>query len=107
MTFPPDPHSGFAGSHYSGMRIFWITAPTYHGPILIRGWQLGGTHPVRFSTLDGPLLPDVQLPPGTNLGGGWRQQILYVRVRMPGCYAWQVDGTSFSYTIAFHVTAAT
>jgi hypothetical protein len=25
----------------------------------------------------------------------------YTRVRTPGCYAYQVDGTTFSYTIAF------
>jgi hypothetical protein len=107
MTFPPDPIGGFARSQYSGQRILWLVAPSYDGPILIRGWQLDGTHPVRFSTVDGPLLTELQLPPGTNFGGGWRQRFVYVRVRIPGCYAWQIDGTSFSYTITFRVTAGT
>src|SRR5207245_4869858 len=103
MAFPPDPRSGFAGSKFSGMRIGLLVAPSYDGPILIRGWQLDGTHPVRFSTVDSPLLSEIQLPPGTNFGGGWRERFAYVRVRVPGCYAWQIDGASLSYTIAFHV----
>ena len=44
---------------------------------------------------------------------GWIDYGVYVRVRAPGCYAFQIDGVnqtgglSFSYLIVFKATLAT
>jgi hypothetical protein len=32
---------------------------------------------------------------------GWRVALAYVRIRAEGCYAFQVDGESFSVRIGF------
>ena len=37
-------------------------------------------------------------------GGGrkqWRQTATYTRVRAEGCYAYQIDGTTFSRVVVF------
>ena len=104
MTFPPDRRSVFAGSAFSGQKILWLVAASYHGPVLIRGIGPHNTTPVRFSTTDGPLRPEVRLPPEPAAGPA-RYTDTYVRVRRPGCYAWQVDGSTFTYTITFRVAA--
>ena len=104
MTFPPDRRSVFVGSAFSGQKILWLVGPSYHGPVLIRGIGPHNTMPVRFSTTDGPLRPEVRLPPEPAAGPA-RYTDTYVRVRRPGCYAWQVDGSTFTYTITFRVVA--
>ncbi len=101
MRFPPD-RSVFAGSAFSGQKILWLVASSYHGPVLIRGVGLRDTTPVRFSTTDGPLRTEVRLPPEPAAGPA-RYTDAYVRVRGPGCYAWQVDGSNFTYTSTFRV----
>jgi hypothetical protein len=104
MTFPPDPRGVFAGSRFSGQKVLWVIVAGYHGPVLIRGSGLNASSPLRFSTTDGPLQSEVRLPrePATAPA---RYTDTYVRVREPGCYDWQVDGVTFSYTITFRVVA--
>ena len=50
-------------------------------------------------------MAELQLPPGRSnpdtSKGGWRNWPSYTRVQTPGCYAYQVDGTNFSYVIVF------
>jgi hypothetical protein len=82
-------------------KVRWIGSG-YTGPVLVRVARLDGPGPagVRFSYLGEPrdgghhaLLtePESDLPATTTVGG-------------PGCYAYQVDGTSFSTTIVFRAT---
>ena len=86
----------FAG--WDGTKVLW-TVPTYRGPYIVRGRQLDGPGVVRFD--QGPnwtnkLHPELRLvgpyadlnPAATFLHGA-------------GCYAYQVDGRGFSYTIVF------
>ena len=53
-------------------------------------------------------LAEVDVPPG-RAGGvglnrdGWRLWSGYARLRSPGCYGFQVDGTTFSEVIIFRV----
>ncbi len=85
----------------------WLSAPDYTGPALIRGRQLDGPNGVRF-VRNGPHttggLPFLQFPIVTgisspDLEAGWRFQSAGIGFRAPGCYGFQVDGTSFSTTI--------
>lgn len=104
IQLPPDPSSGFAGTGVGGAKIIWLVAPAYHGPVLIRGFQIHGNHPMLFSPYTGPGTSELQLPPTPGRAHGWHDTIDYVRLHAQGCYAWQVDGTSFSYTIVFDAT---
>lgn len=88
----------FVGSAWKGTQVTWH-ASGYSGPILIRGRQLGGSGAVGFGEGHVPydelqlLGPAMGAPPG--------QWPSFTRVQGPGCYAYQVDGTSFSTVIVF------
>jgi hypothetical protein len=95
----------FIGSAWQGARVTWRSSASYQGPVLIRGRELGGPHAVGFGEGHVPY-DELQL-----LGRAYevtaspeRQWPSFTRVRGPGCYAYQVDGTSFSEVIVFRAT---
>ena len=84
-------------------KVRWI-GTGYTGPVLVRTARIDGpgTATMRFSywgeTRDGGYYADLptdnsDLPATTKVGG-------------PGCYAYQVDGSTFSTTIVFRAVAA-
>jgi hypothetical protein len=106
LTFiwPPPPGS-VAPPGWSGQKVLWIGAPTYTGPVLIRGIRLDGDSPVAFQAGGGnPALPELQFPPRppVNVSAtGWRNWPSATLLKAPGCYAWQIDGTTFSTVLVF------
>jgi hypothetical protein len=87
-SFPPP---------WTGNRVLWIVGDSYRGPVLIRGHQLGGRWWVGFEGGKRPaseLRLDARRP-------GWKDFPTYTRVRVAGCYAYQIDGTSFSRVVVF------
>ena len=90
-----------------GRKVLWIAAPAYTGPVLVRGRQLDGKDEVRFGTGPAPGV-ELQLDTATNNGSAppWRDWPSYTRVRAPGCYAYQVDGSGFSTVIVFPARVA-
>jgi hypothetical protein len=104
---PPSRGTVFAGSGWGGNKVLWVIAPLYRGPVLVRGGridQLGGmgfdagnTYTRSYSELD--------LPPAASGGHGWRGAPSHTRVRAPGCYAYQIDGTDFSRVVVFRATS--
>ncbi len=88
----------FVGSAWKGAQVTWH-ASGYSGPILIRGRQLGGSGAVGFGEGHVPY-DELQLL-GTAMGAPPGQWPSFTRVQGPGCYAYQVDGTSFSAMIVF------
>jgi hypothetical protein len=107
FAYPPPPGSYRAGTGFGGQKVLWIGAPGYRGPVLIRGGQLGGHNPVKFDGGTPVYFPELQVPPqsqrglGDLPGHGWREWSSGTDLRAPGCYAWQIDGTAFSYTVVF------
>lgn len=97
----------FAGSQWGGEKVLWVSDPSYEGPVLIRGHQVDGPNAVRFDREPSTLIPELQFPPGytANYSGGWRNFPSHTRLRAPGCYAYQVDGTGFSDVIVFEAVA--
>jgi hypothetical protein len=95
----------FQGSAWQGAEVTWRSAPGYHGPVLIRGRQLGGAGVVGFGEGHVPYDQLQLLDPaqGTPRGPG-RTWPSFTRVKAPGCYAYQVDGTSFSYVIVYRAS---
>jgi hypothetical protein len=94
----------FGGSAWGGQILKWIGAPSYQGPVLIRGRKLTGRDGLGFGAGKVPLA-EMDVPPrglGGGLNpGGWRLWAGYARLRSPGCYGLQVDGTTFSEVIIF------
>ncbi len=99
--YPPPPGSGW-GRTWSGNKVLWVGSPSYSGPVLIRGHQLDGPYALGFSLGTSTARSDLQLPSGKGQDpGGWRGWPSYTRLRAPGCYGYQVDGTNFSTVIVF------
>jgi hypothetical protein len=88
------------GWHY--YKSLWAVAPTYRGPVIIAGGQVGGTEPLRFNPaarFPGRKLAELRFPaePGTR----WRFGPSDTLFRAPGCYAFDVRGDGFRYAITF------
>ena len=109
IQHPPfSPNHQFAGSEWGGEKVLWVSDPAYTGPILIRARQIDGPNPVRFDRDPAKLLTELQFPPeySQNYSGGWRNFPSHTRLRVPGCYAYQVDGADFSDVIVFRAKIA-
>jgi hypothetical protein len=76
--------------------------------VLIRGARIDGRGLVRFQQGNVPpkqlRIPvgETQASPGTPVPKGTRYFPSSTRVREPGCYAYQIDGTTFSHVVVFH-----
>jgi hypothetical protein len=85
---------------WAGQKVLWFVRPDYAGPVLIRGRRLGGWQWLRFDRGSKPA-DEIRIEPGETVtwsgqAAGSRGRPSYVRVRAPGCYAVQIDGTTFS-----------
>jgi len=102
------PVTGFTGSSWEGGPVTWVAAPSYVGPVLIRGGLVSGSGPVGFGEGNIPVDELQLLTASVKSSGepsGAREWPSFTRVRsVPGCYAYQVDGTSFSEVIVFQAT---
>ncbi len=80
-------------------KTLWFSGPAYRGPFLIRAKRLDRPGPVAFG--ESPTLAPLAVPPGPtlNTGAGYRTAPGATWVRAPGCYAWQIDGLTFSEVI--------
>lgn len=92
---------------WGGQKALWFVHERYTGPVLIRGRRLGGWEWMRFDRGSRPAA-EIRIEPGETVlwrgqPAGSRGRPSYVRVRAPGCYAAQIDGTSFSEVIVFQV----
>jgi hypothetical protein len=106
FIYPPQPDQFWYGSNWSGNKVLWIARPSYRGRVLIRGRQLDGNHDARFGS---GLTPSREMrlrSVGGSSPGGWQNRASYTRLRAPGCYAWQVDGATFSRVIVFQAALA-
>jgi hypothetical protein len=100
----------FESRRWGGQKVFWFVLPRYRGPVLIRGRQLDGPYRVRFQNGDVPPA-ELRIAPGQSVY--WSGQPdrsrgapSYTRLRAPGCYGYQIDGTSFSRVIVFRALRA-
>ena len=89
------------------LKTLWFAVPAYQGPFVIRARRLGRPGPAALGAGTGdtaiarPTVAPLVVPPGPTLNGtgGWREAPGGLWVRAPGCYAWQVDGLTFSEII--------
>src|SRR5919198_4038718 len=93
------------GGPWFGEKVFWYVLPSYRGRVLIRGRRLDGPQWVRFGGARLPA-PELRIQPGQTVTwsdqpAGSRGVPSSVRVKAPGCYGFQIDGTSFSRIVVF------
>jgi hypothetical protein len=85
-------------------KVVWFAPPAFNGVAIVRGGQLDGHHRLFLLRGDHPRLRAVDRLNTDQAGaaaGGWRNWGGYTVVGVPGCYAYQVDGDSFSRIIVF------
>lgn len=99
-VLPLAPSTFFGGGDYGGNKVAFFVAPTYRGPVLVRGEEVNGHHDMRFGDGAEPRKDDLFTADGYN-PGGWSAGGSYTRVMVPGCYAYQFDNKGFSETIIF------
>ena len=92
---------------WRGQKTPWLVARSYDGPLLIRGRRLDGSTGVRFALGYGDhrlrlFWADV---PRRNVVAGYLGIPSSVLVREPGCYGFQIDGTSFSERLVVRVVS--
>ncbi|TML20130.1 MAG: hypothetical protein E6G39_00305 [Actinobacteria bacterium] len=106
FSAPSDPGNPWAGSDWGGGKVLWAVALDLAASVVISGRQLDGPGSVRFGQA---LVPDEQLvlpaaPAGasdTSGLDGWRSFPTAVRVQHEGCYGYQIETPTRSYTIVF------
>jgi hypothetical protein len=98
------------GGPWTGGKVFWYVRPNYRGRVLIRGRRLDGPQRLGFN---GRQLPARELRIDRYDTVSWEGQApgsrgipSDVRVRMPGCYGVQIDGTTFSRVVVFTVAVS-
>jgi hypothetical protein len=84
------------GWHYH--KTLWAFAPSYRGPLLIRGRRLDATGSVRFAVGARPAV-ELRVPPTSRRE--WRYLPSDTLFPGEGCYGFQVDGRAFTETIVF------
>lgn len=81
-------------------KTLWAIAPSYHGPLLVRGSGRG----VRLRLGTG-LAPELWVGRASGRPSRWRYGPSTTALPGAGCYAFQVDGTTFSRMIVFRARA--
>jgi hypothetical protein len=102
------PAKNFGSPDWGGQKTIWAIQPGYTGRVLVRGIQVDEPNEMRFGS---GYVPDAELhfyapgfatsDPRTGPVSGWTYLIDYTRVRGPGCYAYQIDGETFSDILVF------
>ena len=96
------------GSGSWAVATLWVSRPSYDGPVLVRGGRLDRPDRIGFGSGAQPR-HELRLPRGrwsakpADIPAGWRAARIPIRIRDPGCYAFQVDGRGFSYVLPFAV----
>lgn len=85
---------------WGGEKVLWAVDPTQNGPVLVRGRRLDGPGELAF---EDPAMPELVLNDDGHEGrsAGWKDYPSYTRVRVPGCYAYQIDTADGTWTVVF------
>jgi hypothetical protein len=99
VTFPFPAAAG-----WRRQKVFWYVAPSYRGRVLIRGGRIDAPGQLRFGS-GGPVR-ELRIPVRTGVSWigqppGSRGAPSYLRIHASGCYAVQIDGSSFSRIVVF------
>jgi hypothetical protein len=96
--------AGYGG--WLALKTHFVSLSSYQGPFIVRAKRLDRPGPIKLGatpTEAGPLV--VPAGPAPNEAGGSREFPYFTFVKVPGCYAWQIDGLTFSDIIVVHVSS--
>lgn len=93
--------NALAGSKWGWTKAVWLVTSSYRGPVLIRGRRLDGRESLRFNPVRTPSSEFRIYPAKGRLRSGARKVTSFPRLRAPGCYAYQIDGATFSKVVVF------
>lgn len=100
------PAANFGSRAWGGQKVLWFVHPRYRGPVLVRGRRLDRPGLVRFERGD---VPPAELRIPAVAGAGGERGVYrpsFTRLSAPGCYAYQIDGTTFSRVVVFRAVGA-
>ena len=107
VGFGPDGVANYDRTHQDGgwhyIKVLWLAAREYDGPVQVHGRQLDGPNELRFQDGADPAT-ELRLPSGDG-SGRRREWPTHVRLRAPGCYVLRVEGADFSEEIVFQAVA--
>jgi hypothetical protein len=83
-------------------KTLWTVSPKYYGPVLIRGGRIDLPGTLRFAPTAKQIRTSLSMI-GYDASGSWRRSTAYTLFHGPGCYAFQLDGTTFSKVVVFKV----
>jgi len=90
-----------------GQKTPWAVSRSYGGPILVRGARIDRRGAVRFAKRGRQHLRELRWRRGADQGTPPDRRFRFLAaetlVRKPGCYAFQVDGRSFSKIVVVRV----
>jgi hypothetical protein len=95
---------------WRGQKTPWLVKRLlYKGPLLIRARRIDAVGSVRFAKVSGQHLTELRFSASENNGlqGSYRFLASLSLFRSPGCYAFQIDGTSFSNVVVMRVVDVT
>lgn len=100
-------HSGRDGLGWYGQKTPWLVNRTYDGPILVRGARIDRRGEIRLAKEHSQHLRRLYWPTGADQGlqpdPHFRFLASETLFRTIGCYAYQIDGVSFSRIIVVRV----
>jgi len=84
-----------------GNKVLFVAAPEYRGVALIRGQRVDGPGTMRFNNGQAS---ELRFPVNTGVISGhtslgWRDMPSTIAVDKPGCYAYQIDGVTFTTVV--------
>jgi hypothetical protein len=99
--------SGRDSLGWYGQKTPWAISRSYDGPILVRGARIGQRGEMRFAHGYGEHLRELYWESGVDQGSppdpDFRFLASATLFRAPGCYAFQIDGSSFSRIVVVRV----
>jgi hypothetical protein len=88
------------------LKTHFFARPSYRGPFVVRVRRIDGPGVVELggSPTNAPLV----VPPGptANTVAGWREVPVFTWMKVPGCYAWSIDGLGFHETVVLRARLA-
>ena len=95
------------GQTWRSKKVLWVSDDSYGGIALVRGFRIDGPGEILFSAAGGDWVDVLRLTREAWVFGGaprgWREWNSGSAFNEPGCYAYQVDGETFTDVIVIRV----
>jgi hypothetical protein len=87
-------------------KALWIISPNYRGPVLVRGDRIDAPGEMTFRFNRPTATAEMRIPAAPRHYASWRSAPSNTVVSGHGCFAYQIDGTSFSTVVTVRTSPA-